>query len=180
MNKKIPKTQKSLDVSDEALFLATMSGVKPIHNPNKDTTSALKVAVPSPRTSVRDRKKLSKKLTTPELRAGIAINLDRRSMERLRKGKFRPAAQLDLHGLTVEKAHGAFNTAIQRAYAEGNRCILVITGKGLTKRGAGIIRRELPQWINAAENRDRILGFSAAQPQDGGEGAFYVLIKRKK
>jgi len=180
MNKKILKTQKSPDVSDEELFLATMSSVKQLHKPNKDRTSALKASVPSPQTFMGDRKKLNKKLTTPELRAGIAINLDRRSMERLRKGKFRPAAQLDLHGLTVEKAHGAFNNIIQRAYAEGNRCILVITGKGLTKRGAGIIRRELPQWINAAENRDRILGFSPARPQDGGEGAFYVLIKRKK
>ncbi|MEE2661944.1 MAG: Smr/MutS family protein [Pseudomonadota bacterium] len=180
MNKKIPKTQQSTDVSDEALFLATMSSVKPIHNPKKDKNSTLKAAAPSPRTLVGDRKKLSNNLTTPALRAGVAINLDRRSMDRLRKGKVRPTAQLDLHGLTVEKAHGAFNNIIQRAYAEGKRCILVITGKGLTKRGAGIIRRELPQWINAAENRGLILGFSPAQPQDGGEGAFYLLIKRKK
>ena len=180
MDKKNPKTQNSSDISDDALFIAAMSSVKPIHNPNKNKKSTPKAALRIPRTTVEHTKKSTKKLTTPELRAGVAINLDRRSMDRLRKGKLRPTDQIDLHGLTVEKAHGAFNNIIRRAYAEGTRCILVITGKGLTKQRGGVIRRELPQWINAAENRDRILGFSPARPQDGGDGAFYVLIKRKK
>tara|TARA_Y100000588_G_scaffold351146_1_gene402739 strand:- start:440 stop:973 length:534 start_codon:yes stop_codon:yes gene_type:complete len=177
MKKKIPK---STDLTDNALFLAAMSGARPIQkNGNKNNKTVTAVVKP-PSSSVDIKTGLSKKLTAPKLRAGVAINLDRRSMDRLRKGKLRPTAQLDLHGLTLEKAHGAFNNIIQKAYAEGTRCILVITGKGLTKRGGGVIRRELPHWINAAENRDRVLGFSPAQPQDGGDGAFYVLIKKKK
>ena len=48
------------------------------------------------------------------------------------------------------------------------------------KEGGGIIRREFPTWLNAPENRARVLGFAQAQPSDGGGGAFYVLLKRKR
>jgi len=180
MKKKIAKTQNSADIGDAALFLAAMSNVTPIHNLRKNKKNTLNTTKPTPRVSVKDTNDLFRHLTTPELKPGVATNLDRRSMDRLRKGKLRPTAQIDLHGLTVEKAHRAFNNIIGKAYSEGTRCILVITGKGLTKQGGGIIRRELPQWINAVENRNRILGFSPARPQDGGNGAFYILIKRKK
>ena len=56
----------------------------------------------------------------------------------------------------------------------------MITGKGSMKDGGGVIRRELPSWLNAAGNRARVLGFAGAQPADGGGGAFYVLLKRRR
>ncbi len=114
------------------------------------------------------------------LEAGVPANLDRRTMDRLRKGRLRPEARIDLHGMTADTAHSALSGFLATAQAAGKRCVLVITGKGSLKQGGGVIRRELPAWLNAAGNRSRVLGFAQAQPTDGGGGAFYVLLKRKR
>ena len=101
-------------------------------------------------------------------------------MDRLRKGRLRPESRIDLHGMTADRAHAALNGFLADALSTDKRCVLVITGKGSLKEGGGIIRRELPAWLNAAGNRSRILGFAGAQPADGGGGAFYVLLKRRR
>ncbi len=97
-------------------------------------------------------------------------------MERLARGRLRPEATLDLHGLTLAAAHEALGAFLARAQARGARCVLVITGRG--KLGEGAIRAELPRWLNAAAVRPRVLGFATAQPRDGGAGACYVLLRR--
>src|SRR5690606_22113463 len=56
--------------------------------------------------------------------------LDRRTAERLRRGELPIAARLDLHGMTQEEAHRALVRFLARAQAAGQRCVLVITGKG--------------------------------------------------
>ena len=87
---------------------------------------------------------------------------------------------MDLHGMTQDQAHRALNAFIDASSHAGRRCVLVITGKGSMKDGGGVIRRELPSWLNAPGNRARVLGFAGAQPTDGGGGAFYVLLKRRR
>lgn len=114
------------------------------------------------------------------LSPGVAADLDRRTMDRLRKGRLRPEARLDLHGMTADAAHGALAGFLGSAQAAGKRCVLVITGKGSLKEGGGVLRRELPAWLNSAANRNRVLGFAQAQPGDGGTGAFYVLLRRRR
>tara|TARA_R110000787_G_scaffold20590_18_gene61277 strand:- start:237 stop:830 length:594 start_codon:yes stop_codon:yes gene_type:complete len=116
----------------------------------------------------------------PALAAGIPEGLDRRTMDRLRKGRLRPEARIDLHGMTAQAAHGALGGFLASAQAAGKRCVLVITGKGSLKDGGGVLRRELPIWLNANDNRARVIGFAQAQPADGGGGAFYVLLKRRR
>ena len=114
------------------------------------------------------------------MEAGRAADLDRRTMDKLRKGRLRPQGRLDLHGLTADRALNALNGFLADAQYNGKRCVLVITGKGSMKEGGGVIRRELPAWLNAPGNRARVLGFAGAQPGDGGGGAFYVLLKRRR
>jgi DNA-nicking Smr family endonuclease len=114
----------------------------------------------------------------PELAAGEAVDLDRRSMDRLARGRMRPEATLDLHGMTRAAAHAALGAFLVRSHAGGARCVLVITGRG--RLGEGAIRAELPRWLNAAALRPRILGFATAQPRDGGAGALYVLLRRAR
>lgn len=101
-------------------------------------------------------------------------------MDKLRKGRLRPQGRLDLHGLTADRALHALNAFLADAQRNDKRCVLVITGKGSMKEGGGVIRRELPAWLNAPGNRARVLGFAGAQPADGGGGAFYVLLKRRR
>lgn len=115
----------------------------------------------------------------PALSLGTTPGLDKRSAERMKKGEMEIDARLDLHGMTQDSAHAHLLAFIQRAYDAGRRCVLVITGKG-NREGTGVLRANTPRWLNQSPCRERILGFSHAKPQHGGEGALYVLIKRRR
>ena len=101
-------------------------------------------------------------------------------MDRLRRGRLRPEARLDLHGMTQDKAHRALNRFIAEAQSSGVRSIIIITGKGRISEGGGVLRNQVPKWLNAPGIRPSILAFSPAQPKDGGEGALYVLLRRRR
>lgn len=122
----------------------------------------------------------------PELRPGEMPGVDRRTAERLRRGLLPVGARLDLHGLTREQARVALNAFIAKSAKQGKRCLLVITGKGTRAgveegwRGEGVLRDAVPRWLNESPNRDKILAISHAQPKDGGDGALYVLLKRRR
>ena len=182
MVKRKPNLRNSDD--ENALFRAVMADTKPLNgksNRNEENSldysfSAIR-QIPALKTPVEVRS--NARLAKP-LEVGTATDLDRRTMERLRKGKLRPDARLDLHGLTANHAYTALCDFLYRAHVTGMRCVLVITGKGSAQKGGGVIRRELSTWLNAPGNRPRILGFAKAQPNDGGGGAFYVLLKRRR
>lgn len=114
----------------------------------------------------------------PDLTPSVTPGLDRRSAERLKRGQRPIEARLDLHGMTQEEAHPALDHFLARADAAGQRCVLVITGKG--GRGGGVLRAAVPRWLNEAPNRARLLAFTPAQPKDGGGGALYVLLRRHR
>ena len=99
---------------------------------------------------------------------------DRRTLENLKRGKMRPEARLDLHGMTREEAFAELSAFVARAQAGGVRVALVITGR------SGVLREEAPRWLMATNLRPRILGLAEAKPRDGGAGALYVLIRRAK
>lgn len=105
------------------------------------------------------------------------VDLDRRSWLKLRRGHYPIDARLDLHGLTQAEAHDRLVSFLAGAQARGNRCVLVITGRAL--RTGGTLREMTPRWLDEAPNRARVLSFSPAQPQHGGEGALYVLVRRR-
>jgi DNA-nicking Smr family endonuclease len=65
------------------------------------------------------------------------------------------------------------------AYAAGLRCVLVVTGKG-GGEGRGVLRQMVPRWLGEASHRQYVLTFCPAQPRHGGDGALYVLLKRRR
>jgi len=113
---------------------------------------------------------------------GTAAGVDKRTNQRLIKGKMPIEGRLDLHGHTREAAHRALRSFISEASAAGRRCVIVITGKGLRLDTGeiGVLRQAVPQWLNGPELRPLVLAYSHAIPKDGGEGALYVLLKRKR
>jgi DNA-nicking Smr family endonuclease len=108
--------------------------------------------------------------------------LDRRTAERLRKGARAPDARIDLHGLTAERAHHACLRFLGEAVARRHRVVLVITGKGRGGRSgrAGVLRDALPGWLRASPLGRSIVGIYQAHRRHGGEGAFYVYLKRQR
>ena len=119
-------------------------------------------------------------VAAPDLSHGAAPGLDTRTRLRLKRGQVDIEARLDLHGMTRVEAHGALGAFLADAQADGRRAVLVITGKGLGPRGdVGVLRREVPRWLNQAPLRQRVRAFSYAAPRHGGEGALYVLLRRR-
>jgi len=119
--------------------------------------------------------------TLPEIGHGDAVGLDKRTAQRMRRGQLPIEGRIDLHGLTEADAHRALTSFLIAAQNAGRRCVIVVTGKGLKADGRpGVLRANVPRWLNQAPNRGRILAFCHAQPRDGGEGALYVLLRRNK
>ena len=114
------------------------------------------------------------------------IRMDRKSFQKMKRGKSVPEARLDLHGMNVATAHGALAGFILSAQAKGKRLVLVITGKGRVTDDAGpiparpgILRQQVPQWLGLAPLSSAVLQVSEAHQRHGGSGAFYVYLRRR-
>lgn len=103
--------------------------------------------------------------------------VDRSTWARFRGGKLPAVRTLDLHGRTVQRAHGALEQFLHQAVADGVRCVEVITGRGSGEAG-GVIRREFPLWLNQAPLRGLILG--AAHPHALNPGSVRLLLRRSR
>jgi DNA-nicking Smr family endonuclease len=96
---------------------------------------------------------------------------------RIAKARDPIGARLDLHGLTQDRARATLERFLGRAWDEGFRAVLVITGKGV--QGDGILKRAAPEWLAAPHLAHIVAGISDAARHHGGEGALYVALKRK-
>ncbi|HXV25200.1 MAG TPA: Smr/MutS family protein [Alphaproteobacteria bacterium] len=114
----------------------------------------------------------------PELAPGDVIGVDRRLAERLRRGRLPIQSTLDLHGLTQSEAHAAVDRFIARGAERGLRAVLIVTGKG--REAGGVLKSALPRWLNEAPMRGHVLAMAEAQPEHGGAGALYVLLRRRR
>jgi DNA-nicking Smr family endonuclease len=86
------------------------------------------------------------------------------------------AAVIDLHNMTQDVARATLTNFILRARGQGERAVLVITGKGAL--GDGVLRRRVPDWLGEPPLRDAVAGLSEAHRRHGGEGALYVALRR--
>lgn len=107
------------------------------------------------------------------------VDIDRKNWERLKRGQMRIEKTLDLHGQTQTEAHASLNRFLTMAATAGLRCVLVVTGKG-GGEGKGILRQMAPRWLGEAGNVDKILTYSPAQPRHGGDGALYILLRKRR
>ena len=113
------------------------------------------------------------------LERGQVAGVDKRQAERLRRGRTGIEARIDLHGLTLESAHRKLTAFLEHAQEAGQRAVLVVTGKGV-REGTGVIRAQVPRWLNEPRLRPLVLAYEYAQPKDGGMGALYILLRKKR
>ena len=113
-----------------------------------------------------------------DLRAGEHAGIDKSTRRRFAQGQMAIEARLDLHGLTAAQAERRLSGFIDSAVRQGSRCVLVITGKGV--EGNGVLRRLVPQWLKSPPLAPFVLAIAAARPGDGGDGALYVLLRRRR
>jgi DNA-nicking Smr family endonuclease len=106
--------------------------------------------------------------------------VDRANAERLKRGLHPIEARLDLHGKTQAEAHHALAVFIHGSSEAGRRCVLVITGRGLGPNGPGVLKSAVPRWLEEVGLRQQILALAPAKPRDGGAGALYLLLRRRR
>ncbi|HEY3696056.1 MAG TPA: Smr/MutS family protein [Phenylobacterium sp.] len=103
--------------------------------------------------------------------------IEPRRKHRLARERDPIAARIDLHGMTQDEARAALERFLFRAWENGYRAALVITGKGV--QGDGILKRRTPEWLAAPSLGPVVAGVSDAHRKHGGEGALYVALKRR-
>ncbi|MBI2978585.1 MAG: Smr/MutS family protein [Rhodospirillales bacterium] len=183
-----PPTERPVSADEKALWQKVMGTVRPLPR-GKGRDKPPVPPVPPPVARAQPRTPLPRPVATPPptpkppaeppLEHGEAPGLDKRTRLRLRRGHVEIQRVMDLHGLTQAEAHRALVGFLESAQAAGKRAVLVITGKGLTP-GSGVLRAAVPRWLNEPALRSMIRAFSHAAPKDGGEGALYVLLRRKR
>jgi DNA-nicking Smr family endonuclease len=178
------------DLPDHDLWAEVTRGVRPLHpNPLKPRPSHLQ-ARPAPKPAVSPAPPPPARAIPPPLAA-----FDRRTEQKLQRGKLEIDARIDLHGSGLEVARVRLHDFIVRQRFSGARLVLVITGKGAspftghTLHGRehyhapereGKLRRHVPGWLAEPEFRYHVVGFQPAHPRHGGGGALYVRLRRNR
>jgi len=172
---------RSVSASERALWHAYLSLNAVEALPGRDAPPPpVPPAVPEPvpaAAPVHAPARPAKPATVPLVSVGHpGAGLDEKRWRDLRRGKTRPERTLDLHGRRAEEAHGATMAFLRAAHADGLRCVAIVTGKGAGE--GGVLRRELPHWLNLPSLRPLILG--AAHPHRANTGAVHLLLRRRR
>ena len=117
--------------------------------------------------------------------------LERKTRQKLARGRLSADAAIDLHGFRQAEAHSALRHFLYQAQRDGARIVLVVTGKGGRGQGLGadpfdiaggsigILKRSVPLWLAQPDLRPIVVGFEEAARPHGGSGALYVRLRRK-
>ena len=100
------------------------------------------------------------------------------SFNLLKRGKIKPDGIIDLHGYKLKTGKTKLKSYIIHAYEKNLRNILIITGKG--HKNTGVLKKEVPIWLNENETKSYLVDFEIAPNHLGGEGALLVRIKNKQ
>ena len=134
-----------------------------------------------------------------QLTGGVANEkIDRNTQRQINKGRIPIDRTIDLHDHTQDRAYKRLKGAIIEGVSSGAKCLLVITGKGGGPRnsiseggaskktrddfaiGSGTLKRLVALWLSSEELSPMIHSYDWAHKAHGGDGALYVMLRRKK
>ncbi len=179
--RKVTERTERLDLNQ--LFRPEIDAPAPSAPQIRKTTSVvLGKPKPKPRRSTHDLMP-----SLPDQIRKVPVQMDSKAFTKLKRGKLSPEGRIDLHGMTLDRAHPALTRFILNAHKNGKRLVLVITGKGkLRDEGGpipvrhGVLRHQVPQWLAMAPLASAVLQVSQAHISHGGGGAYYVYLRRHR
>ena len=137
---------------------------------------------------------MNKKIKPEDVRAWKKFTLSKETIENKdyyldqKKTSTQKIRKVDLHGLSLEEANKKIEILIDKYFMEGVEKIIIITGKGLgsktsnnpyVSKDLSILKNSVPDYINAnLKIKSKIKSISKAEIKDGGEGAFYIFLKK--
>ncbi len=193
-NSQVNEKKKVHTFQEEDMFLRAMADVEPLQSPVKKIAKSPNPQL-RPRHPVRDDELETvthlwelvhgtgeMDITfSDEYIEGSVQGFDKKLMQKLKKGQFPVQDHLDLHGLTKQEAEVKVKNFLLRSHQLGYRCVLVVHGRGLNSEDhIPVLKERIPMWLSRGPVRKIVLAFSTARPYDGGTGAIYVLLRRKK
>ncbi|KAA2213705.1 Smr/MutS family protein [Teichococcus oryzae] len=182
----MPRRGRRLSQSEQALWRAYAASVTPLPGhalPALPAAPHLPEPLPEPLSEPAPGPAPAARPAAPRLAAPAPVQvghqpggLDHHRWKDLRRGRTRPERTLDLHGRRAQDAWLAVRSFLLSAHAEGLRCVAVVTGKGPAPEG-GVLRRELPHWLNNPELRPLVLGAAHPAPNSG---VVHLLLRRRR
>lgn len=145
----------------------------------------------APKIEIREKRQYAKKQNFSSFSKALEDNefggIDKSTLKRFKREEFAVEAVLDLHGKTEQQAFELVDDFIAHSYNLGRRCVIIITGKGLSVHHdddflttKGILKKQVPQWLNMARLRGMILVYKHPSERLGGSGALYILLRRHR
>jgi DNA-nicking Smr family endonuclease len=124
-----------------------------------------------------------------KIQAAPFADFDRRKVRQIGSGKIAIDARIDLHGLRQRDARTELRAFLLDAHGRGLKTVLVITGKGgaqepdrlgdlLGEVQRGVLRRNVPRWLEEPDLKAVVLSYTSAGVRHGGEGALYVQLRK--
>ena len=109
---------------------------------------------------------------------------------KLKEKTFLKIKSIDLHGYTLEQANKSIEEFIYKSFEEKINKLIIVTGKGLhsqnkknpyVSKDLSILKFSVPEFITNNEGLMNIIHeIQNASIEDGGEGAFYIFLKKNK
>ena len=100
--------------------------------------------------------------------------VQKRMMQKLKRGHFPVGAQLDMHHMTTTTGHAALRKFIADKQCSTLECVRIIHGKGLRSESEPRLKLMTRQVLR---DHPQVLAFTACKPANGGTGAMDVLLK---
>lgn len=178
--------QENMIVSDEEDFFSAFKDVKPLNGkkciapPEPEQIIVQKNPAPLLYDFEEGKLEFSLSENTDHVQCNI-LGLDLLTLGKLQNRHFNPEAHLDLHGLKAKEAFHALVNFMRNAYLRDMRCVLLITGKGLNSYdNKPFLRSKVSTWLIEAPFKFFVLAFCTAKAEDGGSGALYILLRKKR
>jgi len=172
-----PRHRRRLSEDEQHLWRNVARSVTPMRRARTAETAEQGDAQTPPRP--RQTPSVSAAPATPPAAPPRLAPIDRHARQKLARGRDPIDARVDLHGMTQAQAHAALARFLRRAQADDAKYVLVVTGKGREPE-RGVLRRQVPLWLEQPEFRTLVVGFDTAHTGHGGEGALYVRVRRKR
>lgn len=172
-NRRIPASQVSLEKSNSADFAhRKLNDASAQEREDEAVREHLRKLVEGPtRFEVQD---------DGERVEGRRIEMSHDLLRKLRHGTIPVDAKLDLHGQSADAAKAALTAFVREKRAKGERCLLVVHGKGdHSPGGIGVLRGEMAAWLSQGPASEHVAAFCTATREHGGEGATYVLLRQR-
>lgn len=196
--------RKQLDGDDHDVWSHTAQSIEPLRKPKgRHHPAADRMAEVVPRMLTKAANEPVKpkhaakpppaQVVVPKASTPPIADFDRKKARKIRSGQVEIEARIDLHGMRQDEAHAALIRFLHRCQSKEQRWVLVITGKGkiadrdpdapfdmTVQRERGVLKRNVPRWLDEPEVRPLIVSYTTAAIQHGGEGALYIHLRKSR